>query len=103
MCACHLSKAIAENVYSVKCVQYVATEFLGCRAAIKTLYVCLQVLLTGAPLTAGLFTITGCQVTAMGVSWKQPWLPRSVFLGLSNGQQNGAKDQGGHAQVESPA
>ena len=71
-----------------------------CRAPIKLLYVCLQVLLTGVPLTAGLFTITGCQVTAMGVSWKQPWLPRSVFLGLSNGQQNGAKDQGGHAQVE---
>ena len=62
----------------------------------------LQVLLTGVPLTAGLFTVTGCQVTAMGVSWKQPWLPRHAFLGQPPSQQNGAKDHGGGlAQVPS--
>lgn len=58
-----------------------------------------QVLLTGMPLAAGLFTITGCRVTAMGVSWKQPWLPRSAFLGQTDTQQKGPKDQDGHAQV----
>ena len=55
-----------------------------------------QVMLTGVPLRAGLFTITGCLVTAMGVSWKQPWLPRSAF----SGQQDGTKAPGGHPQVQ---
>ena len=58
-----------------------------------------QVMLTGVPLRAGLFTITGCLVTAMGVSWKQPWLPRSAFFGQMSGQQDGTKGLGGHAQV----
>lgn len=63
---------------------------------------CVQVLLTGVPLTAGMFLITGCQVTAMGVSWKQPWLPRSALLGQGASQQAGVKDQGGHPQVSTP-
>lgn len=62
-----------------------------------SLSVHVQVMLTGMPLRAGLFTITGCLVTAMGVSWKQPWLPRTAF----SGQQDGTKAPGGHAQVYS--
>ena len=59
----------------------------------------IQVLLTGIPLAPGLFTITGCQVSAMGVSWMQPWLSRSAFLGQVTAEQAGASEQGGHAQV----
>ena len=63
------------------------------------LIVHVQVMLTGVPLRAGLFTITGCLVTAMGVSWRQPWLPRSAFSGQISGQQDGTKVLGGHPQV----
>ena len=63
------------------------------------IFVLVQVLLTGIPLAPGLFTITGCQVSAMGVSWMQPWLSRSAFLGQVSAQQAGATEQGGHAQV----
>ena len=35
----------------------------------------------------------------MGVSWMQPWLSRSAFLGQVSAQQAGATEQGGHAQV----
>lgn len=49
------------------------------------------------PLVRGLLTLTGCRLTALGVTWKQPWTPlvgagRAVSLPVS-------QDAGGLAQV----
>ncbi len=57
----------------------------------------LQVVLTGVPLVRGLLTLTGCRLTALGVTWKQPWTPlvgagRAASLPVS-------QDAGGLAQV----
>ena len=65
-----------------------------------------QVLLTGTPLTVGMFTVVGCRVSALGVSWRQPWTPRTQFaadyswqLGNSSMHSPPAKDVSGFAQV----
>ena len=64
-----------------------------------------QVVLTGTPLTKGMFTVVGCHVTALGVSWRQPWTPRPAFMAdytWAPGNQSvagPAKDHSGLAQV----
>ncbi len=60
-----------------------------------------QVLLTGIPLTVGMFTVVGCDVTALGVSWRQPWTPRHLFLAGAAWPKEHAssKELGGGAQV----
>ncbi|BDA44212.1 probable trafficking protein particle complex subunit 9 at N-terminal half [Coccomyxa sp. Obi] len=60
-----------------------------------------KVLLTGIPLTVGMFTVVGCHVTALGVSWRQPWTPRHVFLAESAWPKEHAstKEPGGQAQA----
>ena len=67
-----------------------------------------QVLLTGTPLTVGMFTVVGCRVSALGVSWRQPWTPRAQFAadlswqpGNSSVHVASAKDVSGLAQVPS--
>ena len=34
-----------------------------------------QVVLEGTPLVKGLFVVTGCKISSMGVTWHQPWSP----------------------------
>lgn len=65
-----------------------------------------QVLLTGTPLTVGMFTVVGCRVSALGVSWRQPWTPRTQFAanhswqpGNSSMHSASARDVSGLAQV----
>lgn len=60
-----------------------------------------QVLLTGIPLTVGMFTVVGCDVTALGVSWRQPWTPRYLFVAGTAWpkEQAPVKELGGGAQV----
>ena len=73
-----------------------AFETLNVRAYLHPA-VRLQVVLTGVPLVRGLLTLTGCRLTALGVTWKQPWTPlvgagRASSLPVS-------QDAGGLAQV----
>eukprot|EP00884_Botryococcus_braunii_P014443 jgi/Botrbrau1/229/Bobra.0022s0208.1 len=35
-----------------------------------------KVVLEGTPLVKGLFVVTGCKISGMGVTWHQPWTPR---------------------------
>ena len=40
-----------------------------------------RVLLQGTPLSRGLYVLTGCRMTVLGVTWLQPWVPRKPSLG----------------------
>ena len=40
-----------------------------------------RVLLQGTPLSRGLYVLTGCRMTVLGVTWLQPWVPRKPTLG----------------------
>lgn len=57
----------------------------------------MQVVLTGVPLGKGLLTLTGCRLTALGVTWKQPWTP---LVGSAHASPSaGSQEAGGLAQV----
>lgn len=57
----------------------------------------MQVVLTGVPLGKGLLTLTGCRLTALGVTWKQPWSP---LVGSAHASPSaGSQEAGGLAQV----
>lgn len=66
-----------------------------------------RVVLTGTPLAAGMFTVVGCQVAALGVSWRQPWAPRGHFAADHSWQPGNhslaARDHSGLAQVRAAA
>ena len=58
----------------------------------------MQVVLTGVPLGKGLLTLTGCRLTALGVTWKQPWMP---LVGSAHASPSaGSQEAGGLAQVD---
>ena len=58
----------------------------------------MQVVLTGVPLGKGLLTLTGCRLTALGVTWKQPWTP---LVGSAHASPSaGSQEAGGLAQVD---
>ncbi len=40
-----------------------------------------RVLLQGTPLSRGLYVLTGCRMTVLGVTWLQPWVPCKPSLG----------------------
>lgn len=42
-----------------------------------------RVLLQGTPLARGLYVLTGCRMTVLGVTWLQPWVPRKPTLGMA--------------------
>ena len=62
-----------------------------------------KVLLTGTPLAGGMYTVVGCQVTALGVSWRQPWTPRAHSVADQSWQPGdpsmSVKDHSGLAQA----
>ena len=42
-----------------------------------------RVLLQGTPLSRGLYVLTGCRMTVLGITWLQPWVPRKPSLGAA--------------------
>jgi len=59
------------------------------------------VVLTGAPLVGGLLTLAGCQLTALGVIWRQPWTPLAAPGRAASAP--GVQEAGGAAQVRAGA
>ncbi|KAK9837091.1 hypothetical protein WJX81_002340 [Elliptochloris bilobata] len=56
-----------------------------------------KVILTGVPLGKGLLTLTGCRLTALGVTWKQPWTPLVGTMQASS--SSGSQEAAGLAQA----